>query len=537
MSEDESPRSDPHASVPVALLPWQKKPRFSWTPTYETTFFQSLCQSVQLGLRENMSFKPEAWNRALVVLRELGAYPTKPHLINKTDNARKKFRLWRGLVENPQFTYDPATGLITGSEEAWQAHLEKEPLARAFRDRPFENAEYLEILFPDVVGSAGQPKRVTRPRRKGPDTLAGDDTPPPPGTGVMRLQNGPGGVRMNANASATGVNPATPVPVPSNNNVNNSRNNNNNNTPGGGRNAQAVGVLNGPNVQIRPAPTNGGASAGGPGSASITSIPPPPPPTMRQLGGGNAAAAANRAGAALTPPDEANAVGQKRFAPGPDGTSTSATTTSTGTTAKRRRTESSIHHNAATGGGSSSSNAGGGAGRHRSEASGTGGFPSSSGISAAAGGGGQVVSGVAAGGAGNDPFATGVRSVGGAGGSSFGSAITTASATSANATNSSAAAAAAAAAASRVDGIAGLLSDVLTKYATATTAASTTRWPEQALETFFYEFADEDMDLQLRIAEKILTDTSKAVMFCKMPAVLRKHWVKRLREASSRLGN
>ena len=124
MSEDESPRSDPHSSVPASLLPWQKKPRFSWTPAYETTFFQSLCQSVQLGLRENMSFKPEAWNRALAMLRDKGAYPTKAHLINKTDNARKKFRLWRGLMENPQFSFDPTTRIIKGSEEAWTSHLE-----------------------------------------------------------------------------------------------------------------------------------------------------------------------------------------------------------------------------------------------------------------------------------------------------------------------------------------------------------------------------------------------------------------------------
>lgn len=124
MSEDESPRSDPHSGVPAALLPWQKKPRFSWTPAYETTFFQSLCQSVQLGLRENQSFKQEAWNRALVALRDQGAYPSKPHLINKTDNARKKFRLWRGLVENSEFNYNLITKTITGTEEAWQAHLE-----------------------------------------------------------------------------------------------------------------------------------------------------------------------------------------------------------------------------------------------------------------------------------------------------------------------------------------------------------------------------------------------------------------------------
>ncbi len=83
--------------------------------------------------------------------------------------------------------------------------------------------------------------------------------------------------------------------------------------------------------------------------------------------------------------------------------------------------------------------------------------------------------------------------------------------------------------AARTDSIA-MLADALTRSSTGP------RWPEQAMDIFFREFADEDMDLQIKIAEKMLTDTNKAVMFCKMPRSLRKHWIKRLREATSRMG-
>jgi len=55
-------------------------------------------------------------------------------------------------------------------------------------------------------------------------------------------------------------------------------------------------------------------------------------------------------------------------------------------------------------------------------------------------------------------------------------------------------------------------------------------WSEQALEIFFREFSEEDMDLQLKIAEKVLTDDNKAMVFCKMTDQLRNHWVRRLRE-------
>lgn len=103
----------------------RRAPRFSWTPAYEATFFRSLCESVQLGLRENSSFKAEAWERAAQALQEShGASPTKNHLINKSDNARKRFRLWRGLREDPDFVYNPKARTVTATEEAWRAHIE-----------------------------------------------------------------------------------------------------------------------------------------------------------------------------------------------------------------------------------------------------------------------------------------------------------------------------------------------------------------------------------------------------------------------------
>ncbi|CAK7204687.1 hypothetical protein SEUCBS139899_007446 [Sporothrix eucalyptigena] len=474
MSGDESPRSDPHSNVAAALLPWQKKPRFSWTPAYETTFFQSLCQSVHLGLRENMSFKPEAWNRALAMLREQGAYPTKSHLINKTDNARKKFRLWRGLMENPQFTFDPSTRIIKGSEEAWTAHLEKEPLARALRDRPFENAEYLEVLFPDVVGSGGQPKRVTKPRRKGPDNIPGGEAPP--GTSIMRLANGPV-VGSNANATPmrnnSGVTPtinSTPVPVPSSNTQQS-------------RQQAGPGAQGNAGVQIRPTLQNTPQ-----GPAQTSSIQPPPPPAqgaggLRQGGVGGIGRAGNVA--ALTPPDETNGTsgaGQKRIA----GNNTSAPAT----TSKRRRTEGSINTNSAN--------------RNRAESQ-----ANAAAAAAATSNVNQTPAGSRVSSISEGVLPTAGRPAGAAG-------------------------APTGAVGSRADGLTSLLGDVLSKYAAAATLASATRWPEQAMEMFFSDFAEEEMEVQVRFAEKVLTDTNKAIMYCKMSMPLRKCWVNRLREAIRR---
>lgn len=103
----------------------RRTPRFSWNLAYEETFFRSLCESMQLGYKENHSFKAGAWERAAIALRDKhGAYPEKSHLINKADNARKKFRMWRGLREDPDFLYSPATRTVTASEDAWRKHFD-----------------------------------------------------------------------------------------------------------------------------------------------------------------------------------------------------------------------------------------------------------------------------------------------------------------------------------------------------------------------------------------------------------------------------
>ncbi|KAL6907190.1 Myb/SANT-like DNA-binding domain-containing protein [Trichoderma evansii] len=187
MSEDDIDLAGQDAQGPGRVDRDRRAPRFSWTPAYETTFFRSLCESVQLGMRENSSFKAEAWERAAQALQEHhGAYPAKSHLINKSDNARKRFRLWRGLREDPEFLYNAQTRTVTATEEAWKAHIEREPLSRALRGRPFDHEEFMEVLYPDVVGSGGAPKRIMKPRRKT-DGQPCDDSEMP-GTGVLNLQ-------------------------------------------------------------------------------------------------------------------------------------------------------------------------------------------------------------------------------------------------------------------------------------------------------------------------------------------------------------
>lgn len=63
---------------------------------------------------------------------------------------------------------------------------QREPLSRALRGRPFDHEDFMEILYPDVIGSGGAPKRIMKPKRKG-DGQLGDEGDMP-GTGILNLQ-------------------------------------------------------------------------------------------------------------------------------------------------------------------------------------------------------------------------------------------------------------------------------------------------------------------------------------------------------------
>jgi hypothetical protein len=80
----------------------------------------------------------------------------------------------------------------------------------------------------------------------------------------------------------------------------------------------------------------------------------------------------------------------------------------------------------------------------------------------------------------------------------------------------------------------GLAESAVLALAEALKGRSPPKWPEQAVEILFREFADEDLDLQLKIAEKALTDENKAMVFVKMTPLLRRHWVSRLRDVHMR---
>lgn len=253
---------------------------------------------------------------------------------------------------------------------------QKEPLSRALRGRPFEHEEFMAVLYPDVVGSGGAPKRIMKPKRKGPDALPGSDDSEMPGTAILNLQ----------------VDQTFQPQAPQ----------------------QQQQQQQAP----RPAQPRHSMPAQGRPGGRPTSTTMPPRTNMPST-------------SALTPPDETASHTRKRFMPPqqqPNATPAQQQN-------KRRR------------------------------------------ISA------------------QPP-------------------TTSTSESSSNPARASRSA------------LEDSVLDLLRQRVPG--------WPEQALDIFFRDFSDEDMDLQLKIAEKALADESKALIFCKMPAEMRRHWVKRLREVHNR---
>lgn len=274
----------------------------------------------------------------------------------------------------------------------------------------------MEILFPDVIGSGGAPKRITKPRRKGLDALPDSDDLDTPGTNVMNLLSpGTSQTLFQAPASQTPIHPPT---VPS-------------------------------NGTIRPPSTN---------MPSRTSI---------------------ASSSALTPPDEeapmTAAHTRKRFLAPNNATASE----------KRRRTGNNNYIDL-----THSSQLLNVDNHHPQE--GLNGTSSSANTQSL----GQQVSSA---GPSNNPAAGGSRQ-------------------------------------QIVQDAMLALSEFARGFRNAPPPPPPTpRWPEQAMELFFRDFTDEDMDLQIKIGEKVLSDSNKAMMFCLMPEQLRQHWVKRLRELHNRM--
>ncbi|KAK1981383.1 hypothetical protein LZ30DRAFT_85197 [Colletotrichum cereale] len=284
----------------------------------------------------------------------------------------------------------------------------KEPLSRALRGRPFDHEQFMELLYPDVVGSGGAPKRIMKPKRKGPDVIQGSEDPDMPGTAVLDLQVEP------------------PYRSPSQSGTNQQA------QPRGSVSQSPVAQVQQPMIpqqqtqpqqQQQQRPTS-------------TAIPP-----RSHIAGTSA----------LTPPEE-TATGRKRFpqqAPASDNGGKAPTAPMgppTQPAEKRRRISGYTNPAQASGSGASANH-------------------------------------------GNDTSSASMASTGKQ-----------------------------------------LMEDGLIRITDALRGRSPPKWPEQAIDIFFRDFSDEDMDLQLKIAEKALADDNKAMIFCKMSPALRKHWVKRLRE-------
>lgn len=279
-------------------------------------------------------------------------------------------------------------------------------MSRALRGRPFDHEEYMEVLYPDVIGSGGAPKRVMKPRRRTDGTLVTDDSDMP-GTGVLHLQGNTTGQAM------------APAMI--------------DNFPGSR-----------PVLQQTPSGSSSGSmQSQRSGSAFSMQV-----PTMNTA-------------AVLTPPDEVGSMGRKRsFPAGHEGQSSAQPMPgqlhAPQNFDKRRRTSDQ---------------------------------PPGSTQPA------QPAPHIM-----QPPYPYSEAEV-----------------------------SSAAARHPEAD-----LQMTVQELSHALRTSS--QWRERALDIFFRDFAEEDLDLQIKVSEGILSIEGKAMVFCKMPVHIRQHWVRRLREGHHRAG-
>lgn len=331
--------------------------------------------------------------------------------------------------------------------------LQREPLSRSLKGRPFDHEDYYEILFPDVIGSRGVPKRLTKPRRKGPDNVNGSEEQEAPGTTVMDILADNTSFSTSTHGHMPQSLQPTPTPAPAplptaQAAIHQHHQPHAQQHAQQHQHTQQQHVQQAQHVQLQQ-------------QARVNSAILPPrsavPSTL-----------------ALTPPDDqATQHTRKRF----QHADTNGTGHPPSQPEKRRRTTAASAAAAANATPAST-------------------YPDTTQQQAQA----QTVQPQAA-----------------AMGGLTGTSTATAAPPSQGQPNGAAAGG---------DNIVHLLTEALRQ----SVGKPRMTWQEQAMDMFFRDFHDEDLDLQLKIAEKVLTDENKAMFFVKMPLALRRHWVKRLRE-------
>jgi hypothetical protein len=99
-------------------------------------------------------FKAEQWHKIVNRFKELTGVTFAPQqLQSQYSDLKKKYGIFKSLVENSGFGFDDATQMPTTDENTWKEYITAHPGAAAYRKKPLENYELLVSLFEGQIAT------------------------------------------------------------------------------------------------------------------------------------------------------------------------------------------------------------------------------------------------------------------------------------------------------------------------------------------------------------------------------------------------
>ncbi|KAF6137289.1 hypothetical protein GIB67_036326 [Kingdonia uniflora] len=146
-------------SIPPTIPPpiLQKKGFFQQHPEFRLDFIIKCQAQIDLHRLSGTSLNALGWKTVKDELNNIQDFHVLQHkeLKNQWDYLKRKWQIWRGLINRTGHGYDPVSGTFDWPEEVWANIIAVNSEAKKYKTAPLQHRDLLEKLF-DGLSATGE---------------------------------------------------------------------------------------------------------------------------------------------------------------------------------------------------------------------------------------------------------------------------------------------------------------------------------------------------------------------------------------------
>ena len=138
----------------AAVIVVKEVAKVHWSESNKRHFVTALMNEAAKGSFVDNGFKKQSWHAIQQEFHStVGFKYDKQQLHSHYGVLKKKYNIYKALVDNSGFGIDPNNGGPTAADDVWSAYLEAHPDASEFRGRPFVYFDDLDSIFTGKVAT------------------------------------------------------------------------------------------------------------------------------------------------------------------------------------------------------------------------------------------------------------------------------------------------------------------------------------------------------------------------------------------------